>query len=360
MLQLAFLILVGITVVICLVFGILMLVLPVPHSEAINHYRIFRKLVAMAFLTMAGVNIAGFFIDPNVADQYIVRFITLIIALFQAFLFTYALITLINIEFLTKKRAIKELVPMVIISVFCSVGLIIKLPATVLNAIFYTGTAYYVFQLIYYTFLFSKQFRGYHEKLDNFTSEKEAFQLRWIQFSFYLAFSVGIMALISVFVTSTIVASFFIAVYAFFYLFFGIKYLNYIYVFKAIEPITHPEPMVESPRLSNDEIADAVEHWIRSKGFLQNGITLIDLAAHLNTNRTYLSNYINQRKGMNFNAWVNWLRVEESKVLLLENPQTSILEVSEQLGYSEQSNFGRYFLRYTGTTPRQWRQNCCK
>jgi hypothetical protein len=135
MLQFFFLILVSITVVICCVFGILLLFLSIPHVEAFHNYRIFRKLLAIAYFIMAGVNIAGFFIDPSVTPPFIIRYITLIISSFQSFLFTYALITLINIEFLTKKRVVKELIPISILTIFCAIGLIIKLPSTILDAI---------------------------------------------------------------------------------------------------------------------------------------------------------------------------------------------------------------------------------
>jgi len=318
--------------------------------------------LAGAYFIMAGVNMVSFFIGSNESHPFIIRYSTLIISSFQSFLFTSALITLISMEFLTKRRVLKELIPILTLTVFCFFGLLSNLPSDVLYAIFYVGTAYYIFQLIHYTRLFRHQFSSYQEKLDNYFSEREAAQLEWIQFSFYFALSVGIIALTSIFVTSIVVSMFFIVIYGFFYLYFGIKYLNYIYVFNTIEPVTHsdPEGKNELLRLGNEEVGEAVERWVQNKGFLKTGVTLIDLAAQLNTNRTYLSNYINQQKGMNFNSWVNWLRIEEGKLLLINSPQLSIAFVSEQLGYTEQSNFGRYFLKYTGTTPRQWRQEHSK
>ena len=133
-------------------------------------------------------------------------------------------------------------------------------------------------------------------------------------------------------------------------------------MFNIIEPIIHTEsePKSEFVRLSNDDISNSVEQWVRDKGYIKTGITLIELASQLKTNRTYLSNYINTQKGMNFNAWINWLRVEEAKKLMKERPKIPITEISEQLGYSEQSNFGRYFLKYTGKTPGSWRKEAVK
>ncbi|HNW51077.1 MAG TPA: helix-turn-helix domain-containing protein [Prolixibacteraceae bacterium] len=359
MLHLFFSILVGITIVICCVLGILLLFLSVPHDHHIQNYRIIRRVLAIAYLVMAGANIAGFLAGDGEANPFIIHYLTLIISSSQSFLFTYALITLFNTEFFTPQKVIKELIPIGILTIGCFTGLFIQLPESVKYSIFYVGTAYYVFQLINYTLLFNRQFREYQEKLDRYFSEKLALQLSWSRFSFYLALSVGIIALLSVFVTSVIASIFFVSVYAFFYLFFGIKYLNYTYLFHTIEPITHqvPEIKTETVRLNNNDMAKAVEQWMAQKKFLDPGITLIDLAAQLNTNRTYLSNYINQQHGMNFNAWINWLRVQESQTLLVELPQLTIAEISERLGYSDQGNFSRSFQKYMGTTPSSWKRD---
>jgi len=60
---------------------------------------------------------------------------------------------------------------------------------------------------------------------------------------------------------------------------------------------------------------------------------------------------------MNFNAWINWLRVQESQTLLVELPQLTIAEISERLGYSDQGNFSRSFQKYMGTTPSSWKRD---
>lgn len=348
----------GVVAVITFVFGILLFFVLVPNRGVFHNYRICRKLLAIAYLIMAGLNTVELFMSDGGSDPFITHYITLIVSSFQAFLFTYALITLINTEFLTLRRFIKELTPITILTVFCTISLVINLPNQIQFVIFYLGIAYYGFQLIKYTLLYNRQFDMYQEKLNNFFSEKESIRLRWTRFAFYIALSAGIMALTSEFLNSTFSAVIFILFFAFFYLYFGIKYLNHVFVFNTIEPVIHPGPEVkiEVLRLSNEDIAPAVDNWVKNKGFVKTGITLIDLAVTLNTNRTYLSTYINQQKGMNFNAWINWLRIEEAKAILSEYPKIPIAEVSEQLGYSEQSNFSRYFLKYTGTTPSSWRK----
>lgn len=362
MLQQIYSLLNGMVAVITFVFGILFLFMTIPNKKEFHNYHICRKLLALAYFIMGGLNLVELFINQDINDSFVNRFVTVIISLFQAFLFTYALITLFNTQYLTRTRMIRELFPVAILTIFCSLALAIHLPTIVLNTIFYTGIAYYVFQLIYYTVLFNRQYILYQNKLSDYFSEKESLRLRWTRFSFFAALSIGVIALTSLFLGSPLVAVLFLLIFTFFYIYFGIKYLNYTFVFNFIEPVIYSgyTSQAENNRQTTNEVSLALEHWVQNKGFIKTGITLVDLAAQLNTNRTYLSNYINQQKEMNYNAWINWLRVEEGKILLLKQPQMPIAEVSEKLGYSEQSNFGRYFLKYTGKTPGQWRKDAVK
>ncbi len=53
----------------------------------------------------------------------------------------------------------------------------------------------------------------------------------------------------------------------------------------------------------NEIIKDRLEEWVESKGFLNSRFTIIELCKIIGINRTYLSNYINNTYGLNFNLW---------------------------------------------------------
>lgn len=55
----------------------------------------------------------------------------------------------------------------------------------------------------------------------------------------------------------------------------------------------------------NEIIKDRLEEWVESKGFLNSRFTIIELCKIIGINRTYLSNYINNTYGLNFNLWIN-------------------------------------------------------
>ena len=53
----------------------------------------------------------------------------------------------------------------------------------------------------------------------------------------------------------------------------------------------------------NEIIKDRLEEWVENKGFLSPRFTIIELCKIIGINRTYLSNYINNTYGLNFNLF---------------------------------------------------------
>ena len=68
----------------------------------------------------------------------------------------------------------------------------------------------------------------------------------------------------------------------------------------------------------NEMIKDRLEEWVQKKGFLNPRFTITELCKIIGINRTYLSNYINHTYGLNFNLWINHLRIEEAKLLMAQ------------------------------------------
>lgn len=83
-------------------------------------------------------------------------------------------------------------------------------------------------------------------------------------------------------------------------------------------------------------------------------LSIIDLAAEMGTNRTYVSNYINQQLHTTFSNYVNAWRVREAQRLLTDTNLT-LEEVAEQSGFNSLTSFRRNFIRLTGTTPGNYR-----
>ena len=86
-------------------------------------------------------------------------------------------------------------------------------------------------------------------------------------------------------------------------------------------------------------------------------LTLSELAAELGTNRTTLSNYLNQEVGTTFYDYINSHRVSEAERLLSEpSGHWSVEQLAEMSGFNSVSTFRRAFSKKHGMSPQQYRE----
>lgn len=93
--------------------------------------------------------------------------------------------------------------------------------------------------------------------------------------------------------------------------------------------------------------------------FLTKNLKITDVAKAIGSNRTYVSNYINSAYHCSFSDYINNLRIEYAKTLLLSSEaDTKLVTIAEASGYSSDSAFYRNFQRVTGMTPTEFKNNC--
>ena len=88
--------------------------------------------------------------------------------------------------------------------------------------------------------------------------------------------------------------------------------------------------------------------------FRQPGLTIADLASRLRSNTKYISNAISAGAGCGFTELLNGYRIREAEKMLLTNPTARMSEISEAVGYANESSFFRNFKLVHGCTPQQW------
>lgn len=69
----------------------------------------------------------------------------------------------------------------------------------------------------------------------------------------------------------------------------------------------------------------------------------------------YFSNKFKKETGMSVRDFVMQAKIDHAKTLLLE-PETSVADVAEALGFSSQSHFGSVFRRIAGMTPTEFQE----
>ncbi len=90
-------------------------------------------------------------------------------------------------------------------------------------------------------------------------------------------------------------------------------------------------------------------------GHLHEKITPTKIADALDYNVSYLCRHFKKEMHTTIAAYANTCKIREAK-RLLEQTDTPLIEIAEQMGYPSLSYFGQVFKEQTGVTPRQWRK----
>ena len=83
-------------------------------------------------------------------------------------------------------------------------------------------------------------------------------------------------------------------------------------------------------------------------------LTINDLADILETNRTSLSNLINQQYGVNFRELINRYRLIAAKEYMLEHPSATQKEIALEVGFRDATAFSHKFKALEGMSPMAW------
>lgn len=85
-------------------------------------------------------------------------------------------------------------------------------------------------------------------------------------------------------------------------------------------------------------------------------ITLDEIAANTYLSKTYLSSLFKKETGYSISEYINIIRIERSKTLLMED-NMSIIEIANMCGFEDQSYYTKVFKGIVGMTPKRYREN---
>lgn len=84
-------------------------------------------------------------------------------------------------------------------------------------------------------------------------------------------------------------------------------------------------------------------------------LTLTEISEKLHLNYYYLSSYFKNQTNENLTSYINNVRIQKAKQLLLDN-NLNIAEVSKQVGFTDHNYFSKVFKKYTKMTPTSYRR----
>lgn len=84
-------------------------------------------------------------------------------------------------------------------------------------------------------------------------------------------------------------------------------------------------------------------------------LTLQEMAHRLKLSKSYLSHRFHSEVGVTFCQWINRVRIEKSKELLLQT-EDPIAAIAMEVGYASQSYYTAMFTKILGITPKVFRK----
>ena len=111
--------------------------------------------------------------------------------------------------------------------------------------------------------------------------------------------------------------------------------------------------------LNVDEDSNALSrqlvNWVKQKKHLRKNLTIVMLADDLDTNQKYLSRYFGEVLHTTFREWLNELRMQDAKIMLLDDNNLTIENIAQECGFGSRTHFHSIFVKKCGMTPSQFR-----
>jgi len=127
---------------------------------------------------------------------------------------------------------------------------------------------------------------------------------------------------------------------------------------KKDQPLPHETISLPGKSLINKDVFSDLHTKMKAfeenKAFTQKGLTVEQLAASLGTNKSYLSQYINDTHGVNFSRYLSALRINYITQLMYDDPKYLLLKVqglADECGISSRQNFSDLFQEINGIRP---------
>lgn len=128
---------------------------------------------------------------------------------------------------------------------------------------------------------------------------------------------------------------------------------NYLYEIIAFLSEQFEMVMSAAGSPTRSSVLDDILYYIDHN--YQNNIKLETIAPLFGYNSAYLGKIFNKTVGESFNSYVDHIRIEHSKALLLQN-NYKVYEIAERVGYRNVDYFHKKFRKYVGESPAEFRK----
>ena len=355
-----------------LFFGFYFLFAKTPEKKIFKNYLRSRQIMGIAMLLLSANYSVHFFFGIRFknADSAILMNMSTYFLCYS--LFSSALIMLLDRFYITKRRVWTHIILWIIFSTLSGVVLFL-LPSGIMQKISLFALAAWL--VVFGVVLAHRVIIAYRRAIRIFNETQAddiGAYIEWLSIFTYWALIFGVGCGLLTFLPDEYVFIWILSSIPFYsYLFYS--YQNYLLFYEQVENAFEQDIQSEEELLTNSEteleivsekevprsyteFIERVDNWIKTDGYVQQGLTIKELSEILHTNRTYLSAYIKTTYKMTFREWITDLRLEYAKNILKEHPEINIQKLAESSGFLSRSNFIKSFTEKEGCTPGKWKK----
>lgn len=356
-----------------LFFAFYFLFAKTPEKKIFKNYLRSRQIMGIAMLLLSANYSVHFFFGIRFknADSAILMNMSTYFLCYS--LFSSALIMLLDRFYITKRRVWTHIILWIIFSTLSGVVLFL-LPSGIMQK--FSLFALAVWLVVFGVVLARRVIIAYRRAIQIFNETQAddiGAYIKWLSIFTYWALIFGVGCGLLTFLPDEYVFIWILSSIPFYsYLFYS--YQNYLLFYEQVENAFEQDIQSEEELLTNSEteyeivsekevprsyteFIERVDNWIKTDGYVQQGLTIKELSEILYTNRTYLSAYIKTTYKMTFREWITSLRLEYAKNILKEHPEINIQKLAESSGFLSQSNFIKLFSEKEGCTPAKWKKS---
>ena len=356
-----------------LFFGFYFLFAKTPEKKIFKNYLRSRQIMGIAMLLLSANYSVHFFFGIRFknADSAILMNMSTYFLCYS--LFSSALIMLLDRFYITKRRVWTHIILWIIFSTLSGVVLFL-LPSGIMQKFSLFALAAWL--VVFGVVLACRVIIAYRRAIQIFNETQAddiGAYIEWLSIFTYWALIFGVGCGLLTFLPDEYVFIWILSSIPFYsYLFYS--YQNYLLFYEQVENAFEQDIQSEEELLTNSEteheivsekevprsyteFIERVDNWIKTDGYVQQGLTIKELSEILYTNRTYLSAYIKTTYKMTFREWITSLRLEYAKNILKEHPEINIQKLAESSGFLSQSNFIKLFSEKEGCTPAKWKKS---
>lgn len=354
-----------------LFFGFYFLFAKTPEKKIFKNYLRSRQMMGIAMLLLSANYSVHFFFGIRFknADSAILMNMSTYFLCYS--LFSSALIMLLDRFYITKRRVWTHIILWIIFSTLSGVVLFL-LPSGIMQKFSLFALAAWL--VVFGVVLARRVIIAYRRAIRIFNETQAddiGAYIEWLSIFTYWAVIFGVGCGLLTFLPDKYVFIWILSSIPFYsYLFYS--YQNYLLFYEQVENAFEQDIQSEEELLTNSgiepemvseevpgsytEFIEKVGNWIKTNGYVQQGLTIKELSKILYTNRTYLSAYIKTTYKMTFREWITSLRLEYAKNILKKHPEINIQKLAESSGFLSRSNFIKLFSEKEGCTPAKWKK----